>query len=350
MPRPRPSLTRQMPLLRRVSRSFFLSVRLLPAGLREPVAVAYLLARASDTLADAPGAAAATREEALQMFDEVVQGRASATGLARVTSHATTGSADETELVSRLPECVALLDALDGQDKQDVRTVLSHIIRGQRLDVTRFAIAGGANASAVVALRSAAQLDEYTWLVAGCVGEFWTQLCARHLDPFANLPLARMLELGRSFGMGLQLVNILRDLRDDLEARRCYLPEDELLALGISPAGLAVRPEAIRPVFDRWLSQAQQRMADGIAYADAVDDRRVRAACALPALLGARTLDLCAQAGPAGVLHSRIKMPRGEVRALVWRLMISLASRAAIAREYARAGGRAQGQWDNPRR
>src|SRR3569832_1466559 len=62
-------------LLKGVSRSFYVSVRLLPPGLRRPVAVGYLLARTSDTIADAPGLDAATRLQMLQQFDDDVQGR-----------------------------------------------------------------------------------------------------------------------------------------------------------------------------------------------------------------------------------------------------------------------------------
>eukprot|EP01034_Spumella_vulgaris_P003029 gene3029-3914_t len=40
----------KMALLRGVSRSFYVSIRLLPGPLREPVAAAYLLARATDTI------------------------------------------------------------------------------------------------------------------------------------------------------------------------------------------------------------------------------------------------------------------------------------------------------------
>ena len=39
-------------LLRQVSRSFYLSLAILPSTLREPIGLAYLLARAADTIAD----------------------------------------------------------------------------------------------------------------------------------------------------------------------------------------------------------------------------------------------------------------------------------------------------------
>jgi len=97
--------------------------------------------------------------------------------------------------------------------------VLEKITRGQMLDLHRFdspavrrdGFAVANNATQVCALQTAADLDEYTYLVAGCVGEFWTRLCFRHLRDFASSIPDGMLALGRRYGMGLQLINVLRD-------------------------------------------------------------------------------------------------------------------------------------------
>ncbi len=73
-------------------------------------------------------------------------------------------------------------------------------------------------------------------------------------------------------------------------------------------------------------------------YADAVNSRRVRAASALPALLGARTLALLNAAGPQGLRH-KVKMPRHEVRSLMARLAFTLAGRASLQTLFNRCAG-----------
>src|SRR5437773_12321533 len=78
----------------------------------------------------------------------------------------------------------------------------------------------------VRALQSAADLDEYTYLVAGCVGEFWMRLCFRHLRDFTSLIPDEMLTLGQRYGMGLQLITVLRDVDSDVWRGECYVPED----------------------------------------------------------------------------------------------------------------------------
>ena len=166
-------------LLRGVSRSFYVSIRLLPAPLRRPVAVAYLLARATDTVADTAALPADARLEMLEVLATAIEGRTPVhAGMARLAASFTPlqGSPAERDLILALPDCLDLLDSLAQPDRDDVRAVLRHITYGQSLDVERFS-----RGAPPVALQTAAQLDEYTYLVAGCVGEFWTDLCLRHV-------------------------------------------------------------------------------------------------------------------------------------------------------------------------
>src|SRR6187399_1494422 len=64
-------------ILRSVSRSFYLSIRLLPQQLREPIALAYLLARTTDTVADTTRIPGTARMKALKMLSDGIQGKAS---------------------------------------------------------------------------------------------------------------------------------------------------------------------------------------------------------------------------------------------------------------------------------
>jgi farnesyl-diphosphate farnesyltransferase len=319
-------------LLRGVSRSFYLSIRLLPAPLRRPVAVGYLLARATDTLADTARLPSDERREKLEALAAAIDGRAPPQPAAAAIAASFAplqDDAQERALIVALPQCLELLDQLTEPDRADVRVVLRHITHGQALDIVRFG-----HSTPATALQNAAQLEEYTYLVAGSVGEFWTELCFRHLPGFASLPREQMREAGRAYGMGLQLVNILRDAGADLAAGRCYFPADELHAAGIAPHDIARDPVRFQPIRDRWLAKAQQGMESGMRYADAVNSRRVRAASALPALLGVRTLALLRADAEQGLQH-KVKVSRAEVRTLMARLALTLASRTALQTMFA---------------
>lgn len=336
----------KLALLRGVSRSFYVSIRLLPQSLREPIALAYLLARATDTIADTTELPAFERRHILQALAGAIE-----TGTPAQAAVATAGrfvalqrDPHERALIVALPTCIAWLRELDAPDRDDIRQVLRLITQGQMLDVDRFA-----DRSALHALDSADQLREYAYLVAGSVGEFWTRVCGRHIPGFATLPEDRMLDLARQYGAGLQLVNIARDVGADLRQGRCYFPLEELQAVGLVPAAILGQPDQFAPVRDRWLQEAQQGLAAGIAYCDAVRSRRLRAASALPALLGARTIALMRAAGPPS-LRLKVKVPRAEVRSVMARLSFSLAGREAIKALFERLGrGALAAGWDNPR-
>jgi farnesyl-diphosphate farnesyltransferase len=307
----------QTAVLRRVSRSFYLSIRFLPSRLREPVALAYLLARATDTVADTARISGTFRRETLQTLSKAIQGKASQGAVVDLVASFAPLQEHEAErtLVESLPDCLEWLGRLETSDCLDVRAVLEKITQGQMLDLQRFS-----ETAEITALSTAADLDEYTFLVAGSVGEFWTRVCFRHIRNFAARPENEMLTLGKSYGMGLQLVNILRDAGADLRSGRCYFPEEELISTRLTPAQVLSEPERFQPIYQNWAGKAGRGLESGMQYSCAIGNRRVRAATVLPALIGARTLALLRDAG-ATALDQQVKVPRKEVRVMIVRAL-----------------------------
>jgi farnesyl-diphosphate farnesyltransferase len=303
----------QTAILRSVSRSFYLSIRLLPAPLREPVALAYLLARTTDTVADTARISGSVRMETLKMLANGIHGTASREVVVDLVGSFVSlqENAPERKLLESLGDCLEWLEHIEAADRNDIRVVLEKITHGQMLDLERFD-----NPAEIRALESAADLDEYTYLVAGCVGEFWTRLCFRHVRNFASRSEDEMLALGKRYGMALQLINVLRDASSDLRAGRCYFPEYELSAAHLTAAQILSEPERFQPIYRTWLEKAKTGLECGMQYSRAIQKRRVRAATVLPALIGARTLTLLREAR-ADALHRRIKVSRSEVHRMI---------------------------------
>jgi len=169
------------------------------------------------------------------------------------------------------------------------------------------------------ALETRADLDRYTYMNAGCVGEFWTDMVAAHRRRCAarwNVPLMR--SRGVRFGHGLQLTNVLRDLPRDLRLGRCYLPRVDLAALGLAPEDL-LDPKAIarlRPLVQALAGQALDHLRAGLLYTLAVprSEARLRLACAWPLLIGLATLARLARSDDLLNPEVVIKVPRPEVR------------------------------------
>lgn len=340
--------TTQRQILRGVSRSFDLTIRLVPGTLQAPVAIAYLLARATDTVADTTTLPLAERQVLLDLMTKVITAPdASAehhSELARLTQAFAAQQTDphERALMQALPQCLPLLQTLGEADQASVRLVLSHITQGQQQDMARF----GHGPQTIQALDTETELANYTWLVAGCVGEFWTELCGRHLPGYARLPQAEMMHIGRQYGMGLQRLNIVRDVGADLAAGRCYWPVETLASVGLTPHMLAHAAQTghtetlqkMAPLYTQWLDRTQAQLADGMRYALALKPLRLRVATALPALIGARTVALLRQAGPSA-LTRRVKMPRHEMRRLMWHITVGWASPSALESQFRQLSG-----------
>jgi farnesyl-diphosphate farnesyltransferase len=320
-------------ILRSVSRSFYLSIRFLPAQLREPIALAYLLARTTDTVADTAQISASVRIETLKLLSNGIQGTASRNVVTElVTSFVSLQeNASERRLLEKLPDCLASLEGMEHADRNDIRIVLEKITHGQMLDLRRFD-----NPQEIRALSTAADLEEYTYLVAGCVGEFWTKLCFRHVRQFASRTEDEMLVLGKRYGMALQLINVLRDAGSDLRAGRCYFPEHELSEAHLTPSQILSETERFQPIYRAWLGQAKAGLTSGMEYSRAIKNRRVRAATVLPALIGARTLSLLEACGPA-VLQRTVKVPRRELRAMILSLAVTMIFRWKMNAMFERA-------------
>jgi farnesyl-diphosphate farnesyltransferase len=326
-------------LLRQTSRSFYLTLRMLPGAIRPQIGLAYLLARTADTIADTELVPADQRIDALKRLRERIQGTSTAPlNLGELAQHQ--GSPAEKLLLEKVEESFALFQALSPKDQPLVRTVLNTITGGQELDLRRFA---AASAEKIVALETAAQLDDYTYRVAGCVGEFWTKMCRAHLFPKRRLDEAQLLADGVRFGKGLQLVNILRDLPADLKKGRCYLPLDKLTPAGLIPEVLMspANEAKFRPLFHEYLDRAESHLAAGWGYTNTLPfgQMRVRLGCALPILIGVRTIGKLRAASVLG-LQQRVKVSRAEVRGIILRSMLFYPA-PRVWRKLFSAGGKA---------
>src|SRR6185436_18577997 len=109
------------------------------------------------------------------------------------------GSDAERVLLERIEEVLGMVASFAADDQQRIRDVLTIITSGQELDLQRF---GHADGEHVVALQSDAELEDYTYRVAGCVGEFWTKMCRARVFPAARLDDAALLRDGVRFGKG----------------------------------------------------------------------------------------------------------------------------------------------------
>jgi farnesyl-diphosphate farnesyltransferase len=288
-------------LLKGVSRSFYLTLRILPSSIRAQLSLAYLLARAADTIADTRLIDVALRRDALLQLRKSIQEACEG----RITSFpdfgrfaearkgkASEGTPAERSLLENLGNLLETLVTFSESDRVGICSVLEAITHGQEMDLIRF---GAASVDRIVALETDADLDDYTYKVAGCVGKFWTQICCAHVFPGALQNEKLLFANAVRFGKGLQLVNILRDLPKDLRQGRCYIPKEQLARIGLRPEDLLDKDsmERFRPLYNLYLDQAANHLLAGWEYTTSLPFRyvRLRLACAWPILIGMRTVE-----------------------------------------------------------
>lgn len=278
-----------MALLKAVSRSFYLSMVWLPPAMRRGIALGYILARATDSVADTSTASLEKRMLVLQQMGGAIAGELPAEEmggmlcLLRGEMAEAQEKESEATLLRRFDECLVQLQQVSPAERVLLRRVLATIVEGQLWDLVYF--------SGKVSVESDEETRRYTYMVAGCVGEFWTDLgLATMGGKFCN-PERRdiMVQAGIRYGQGLQLVNILRDMQEDAARGRRYLCSDPVI----------------------WMNRAERYLNDGLDYSRRLVAFSLRFTAMLPALLGLKTLRLIRQRAGS----ERVKITRSAVYA-----------------------------------
>ena len=251
--------------------------------------LAYLFARAADTIADTDLIGRELRLRYLNQF----RTQFSSGPIARRDMHAIqaaliphqTDSAERV-LLQRLEDCLTLYDQFDPADQERIRWLMGVLPDGMTMDLTHFQ---GDSAQDLTAFQTLDELDQYTYYVAGCVGEFWTRMVCAHCPSMSGWDVKKMSALGVRFGKGLQLTNIVKDLARDLHRGRCYVPEPLLREAGLTPVDLLNRENLpkFRPVLMRLIKMAIEHLDQGWMYTMALPrlEIRQRLACMWPILL-----------------------------------------------------------------
>ena len=313
-------------LLKGTSRSFYLTLKALPSKVRSQIGLGYLLARISDTIADSIKGSTSQRLEALEQYNDRIQKRSKTLpklgNLAQLQHNPA-----EAELLEKASIPVSYLEEFSNTDQQYIRRVLDIIISGQTLDLQRFAYA---NAKTIISLNTEDELDDYTYRVAGCVGEFWTHISLNHLFEVDAAKEAQLFENAVLFGKALQLINILRDLPEDLRAGRCYIPATVLSEHNLKPTDLLEQKtmDRFQPIYTSYLNKTVDYFEAAASYIDMLpfSQFRMRGACTLPVIIGLKTVKLLQQ---ENILknENRIKVSRPEVKLMMRQSALALTSR-----------------------
>jgi len=335
-----PRAERLLSLLKSVSRSFYLTLAILPRNLRAQMALAYLYARAADSIADTRLLPREQRLRYLDGFRKWIRDPERNGSVLRDIQESLSPvgpQSEERALLERLNDCRPVFDTFNRDDQSRIRQVLEILTGGMERDLLIFP---GQDEHHLAACPTLSDLDAYTYSVAGCVGDFWTRMVCAHRPAFSGWDTEAMAKIGIRFGKGLQLTNVLRDIPQDLRRGRCYIPETLLAEVGLKPADL-LEPRVLsqfKPVLVQLLRIALDHLDQGWLYAMAIPRRewRVRLACIWPILFAMKTLSRISLSADVLNADMRIKMTRSEVYREMALASVALGSRLLLTAHYGR--------------
>ncbi len=208
----------QADVLQDVSRSFALTIPMLPPQLRTVVGTAYLLCRIADTIEDDPELPETSKSEFLERFSDVVEGAASSEGFSNLVVPMLSDSAPEAErtLVANTQRVMSINATFSAAQ----RGILARCVRVMSAGMAEFRQVTGLSG-----LEDVRHMQRYCYVVAGCVGEMLTELFCEYSGTIAR-NRDRMMQHAVAFGEALQMTNILQDVWEDRQRGECWLPRD----------------------------------------------------------------------------------------------------------------------------
>ncbi len=267
-------------LTKREAKNFYYGFMLLPAQQRRAIYAAYAFARECDDIVDAglPAEEAAPRLAAYrESLDRCLEGR---------------------------PEGHVFLALRDAIDRYPIpHGYFYRLIEGVETDLT---------------VRRYADFDElkrYCYLVASVVGLI-------SIEVFGYRGGGQAREHAADLGIALQLTNILRDVQEDLQRDRIYLPQDELALFGCAESDLraGVATDAFRRLIAFQVTRTRRYYESGRLLFPYLP-RRARACVRVMAGIYRTILDDI-EREPEMVLKRRVSLGTGQKLALAGRELV----------------------------
>lgn len=247
-------------LLEGVSRTFALTIPQLPKKLFPAVANAYLLCRIVDTIEDEVSLNAEQKQYFCSAFIDIVKtgdkAESFAKDLAPLLSEQTIPA--EHSLIKLMPRVIKITHTLEAENIEALACCVETMAKGmpifQALDLQ-------------MGVKTMADMDRYCYYVAGCVGEMLAKLFC-HYSADINIHKNELLKLSVSFGQGLQMTNILKDIWDDAKRGVCWLPQDIFTETGFELKQLTKKTndENFRLGLEHLISITHQHLQNALSY------------------------------------------------------------------------------------
>lgn len=344
-------------ILLQVSRTFALNINVLKGKLHKSILLAYLYLRIADTVEDDPDMKASEKEVILGKFAEIFKTEKLPDESIAAFEQALPESWRKSEhpymnLCLHTHVVVPLLREMPETYAAPVRAVTIEMCHG----MAKFALRQeAALSSGWFTLESVADLDEYCYYVAGIVGKLLTNLFAADTCLINDARKAEMQMLDVSFGLALQVANIVKDCIEDSTRRVCFVPEEICRRHGFAhsyemfevPADASARADFDKrraAVMGELVQKAWGHLDDAIAYTKLVPNikMRTRLFCLWPLFMAAENMKLIGDGSSLFASEKKVKITRDTVKRIVKQTTLHFYSDSWIENSYAKLKSEAQ--------
>jgi farnesyl-diphosphate farnesyltransferase len=277
--------------LKEVSRTFYPSIQILPKDLHFYVGHSYLICRLLDTLEDAYDISVEKKTKALNEAILCIKNSANFSKENNIFTDIAAASdikPYEKIILENAFNVFECIETFPDIVKSDIRDWTIEMADGMK----KYAF-GSDNPKTQLSTMS--ELEEYTYYVAGTVGELLSRLFTLDHFNISDEKSEVMFENGVAFGKALQYVNIIKDSREDFTEGRCFIPADLLKKHGLELSEFfkSDKRDEIKAVYTELINIAEDHLKAAIKYIEAIPVRlwRIRLFCIWPVALAYATLN-----------------------------------------------------------
>ena len=325
-------------MLPRVSRTLAICIRLLPADLEHSVLIAYLLCRVADTIEDTTGLNSAEKQRLLAHFSDCLQPNGPDPEPLRKAFDSYND--DDERLAREAGTVMREFRRLSESRQAAIRPWVMEMCAGMAEFVSR---QDSDPADVVTSLDTTEELDRYCYFVAGTVGHMLTALFSQVTPPIPEDDFQRMKALATSFGLGLQLTNIIKDVADDRLRGHNYVPRQLCLIAGIEPKDVqdGKYVHESREVVDALVEKAKGHLCDALEYSMCLPRRQrgIRAFCLTSLFFAVKTLRLIQQDDTVLDPKQKVKITRSAVKRTVFTTGLIASNNAMVKAYFRRLAG-----------
>jgi len=287
--------------LDRVSRTFALNIRVLGKRLKRPVLLAYLYMRMADTIEDDADLHAEEKISLLKKFSQAVSigGQSIDEFTEALPKNWANSERDDCALCCNARLVIPLLYEYAEPVANAIKKGVEDMCKGMAEFVSR----QSKRTDDWFTIESESDLDRYCYFVAGLVGNMLTELFCFAGKNFGKERQKKLRERAVSFGLALQLVNIIKDMRDDFLRNVCFVPMEFCRKHGINSVQQFFSPESPQEkknsVISELTEKAKRHLQDAKDYIKTLPryEHRMRLFCLWPSLMAADNLRVIREGG-----------------------------------------------------